>query len=365
MKMNMSARFMFGYWYVDFRFNQKRYRKRSPENSKRGAQAYERLLMSRLVSGEPFVEIVEKKKDFSTFAKEWFDTYVVANNKYSEQVTKESVLRVHLKPFFGKMLLEDIDSKQIEIFKRKQQAKGLNPKTINNHLTVLSKLLHNAIEWGEIDKIPLIKCLKCAQKRIRFLSESECQLLLTDQTEPLWRDMIYVALNTGMRMGELKGMRWEDINFKQSVIHVRRNVVRGRVTSPKNYKSRSIPMTTHLDNHLYSSRQKEGYVFEMTEDTPLTDKECVGGLWRLCKRAGMEKMGWHILRHSFASHLVMRGVPLRHVQQLLGHSSITMTERYSHLAPSSLHEAMQVLEDPSARFGQYVGSDKLLAEKIR
>jgi integrase len=340
-------------WYTDFRFEGKRIRKRSPENSKRGAEAYAKLLMSRLINGEP-LEGSRKAKTFVVFVKEWFQTYVIPNNKHSEQVTKESVLRVHLYPFFGSMCLEDITSKHIEQFKAKQQAKGLSPKSINNHLGVLSKILHSAIEWGDLEKIPLIKCLRVPQKPIKFLSEQDYQLLLSDHTEPLWHDMVYVALNTGMRMGELKGLRWEDINFKQSVIHVRRNVVRGRITTPKNHKSRTVPMVTHLDNHLYASRQKEGYVFEIVEDQPLTDKECVGGLWRLCKRAGMEKFGWHRLRHTFASRLAMRSVPLRHIQQLLGHSSIVMTERYAHLSPSSLQSAVDVLEAPDAMFGHYM-----------
>lgn len=339
-------------WYTDFRFEGKRIRKRSPENSKRGAEAYAKLLMSRLISGEPLEK--RKEKTLTAFADEWYTTYAIPNNKYSEQRSKESVIRLHLKPFFGKTELRAISSKHIEQFKAKQQAKGLSPKTINNHLAVLSKMFHCAVEWGDMEVIPLIKRLNVPVKPIKFLTEEECQLLLSDHTEPLWRNMVYVALNTGMRMGELKGLRWEDINFKQGVIHVRRNVVRERITTPKSNKTRMIPMITHLDEYLYTSRQKEGYVFEIEEDKPLTDKECVGGLWRLGKRAGMEKFGWHRLRHTFASHLVMRGVPLRHVQQLLGHASITMTERYAHLAPSSLHEAVQVLRDENARFGHYM-----------
>ena len=70
-------------------------------------------------------------------------------------------------------------------------------------------------------------------------------------------------------------------------------------------------------------------------------------LWRACRRAGLRRVGWHILRHTFASHLVMRGVPLKAVQELLGHTTIQMTMRYSHLAPEIGRQAVAVLEQPA------------------
>jgi site-specific recombinase XerD len=80
-------------------------------------------------------------------------------------------------------------------------------------------------------------------------------------------------------------------------------------------------------------------------------------LWRACKKAGLRMIGWHVLRHTFASHLAMRGVPLKAVQELLGHATIEMTMRYAHLAPTVKREAVAQLDLPASEgFGQLMGN---------
>ena len=356
----MAVRKIRDAWYADFRFMRERYRRKSPENSRRGAEAFERLLMQKLLSGESINEpTIVIKRTFKEFSKEWFKTYVVTNNKRSEQQSKETILRLHLTPFFGAMSLDEITSHSIEQYKRSHQATGAHPKTINNQLTVLKKLMHSAIEWGELETIPVIKCLKVPPCKIRFLSQEESHKLYGDFTEPYWRSMVVVGLFTGMRLGELIGLQWEDVDFEEHLVHVRRAIVRGEVTSPKSHKSRSIPMSTSLDDLLFQMREPKGLVFHQEDGNPVTPKQAECGLWRLCSRTGIKKIGWHALRHTFASQLVMKNVPMRHVQQLLGHSSIVMTERYAHLAPHTLHDAVAVLDTPNAMFGHSVGTEKV------
>ena len=163
----------------------------------------------------------------------------------------------------------------------------------------------------------------------------------------------------GMRLGELVGLHWEDIDFDQHMIHVQRAFVRGEFTSPKSHRSRTIAMSPSLDNLLYQMREPRGLVFPQPDGSPLTPRQAVCALWRMYERAELPKRGWHVLRHTFASQLVMKGVSMRHVQKLLGHASITMTERYAHLAPESLHEAVAVLDVPGATFGHQVGTENV------
>ena len=115
-------------------------------------------------------------------------------------------------------------------------------------------------------------------------------------------------------------------------------------------------MTKRLDDTLYAIKQPYGWVFDQPDDDLNVAKRAADGLARMCKRVGIKRIGWHVLRHTFATQLAMRKVPLYYIQKLLGHSSITMTERYSHFSSDVLHDAVAVLELPAATFGNNMGT---------
>jgi SOS response regulatory protein OraA/RecX len=127
-------------WWVDLRVNYTRYRKRSPENSRTGAQAYEATLRQKLARGESIDRVANEEKreqTFEQFARKWFEEYVVPNNKYSEQRTKRYLLNAFLIPFFGKMLIAQITARDIERYKAHEIKNGAISKTLKNRLTVL------------------------------------------------------------------------------------------------------------------------------------------------------------------------------------------------------------------------------------
>jgi integrase len=162
----------------------------------------------------------------------------------------------------------------------------------------------------------------------------------------LWRTFILCAVRTGMRRGELRGLRWCDVNFGARNITVQRAFVEGVLGTPKNHKPRTIPMAPDLEAALRARRGSgEEFVFAVNGG-PVGEHRMYLALARLSSRVELRPIGWHTMRHTFASHLVMRGVPIRHVQLLMGHSSVKMTERYAHLAPSSLESAVSVLCTP-------------------
>ena len=340
----MSARKIRQSWWVDFRFGFQRYRIRSPENSKAGTQAYEATLRKMLAAGERIDEGEKKLVKFQDFAADWFRVYVMNNNKLSVQLTQRGILDLHLLPYFGKYRLSEITSQAVERYKAKKASEGLAPKSINNQLGVLRRCLQIAMEWGSLDKLPTIKMLKTPPPVVVFLNENECRALLADKVEPLANLMILTALRTGMRLGELCGLSWEDIDFKSGIVTVRHSFVRGEMNSPKSNKIRHIPITADLTEALKKSAKPCGLVFQV-DKKPITGYAGSEILGRACIRANIKHIGWHKLRHTFASQLVARGANLRAVQELLGHSTIQMTERYVHLAPSSLRQAMSVLED--------------------
>ena len=149
------------------------------------------------------------------------------------------------------------------------------------------------------------------------------------------------------RMGELLGLRWQDVDLQAGRLHVRQNVSRGRLTTPKNHRPREIPLGDDARQALHQHRHLRGaYVFCAADGERLTRSECKWPLYRACRRAGLRRIGWHDLRHTFASHLVMRGVALKAVQELLGHGSMEMTMRYAHLSPDVRRDAVQRLDGP-------------------
>lgn len=332
------------YW-INISFNRCRYRLPSPDNTYAGAKAYESLIRQKLSRGELIKE--EKKKvetiNFNDFSKQWFNVYVQSNNKKSEIIQKESILRNHLKPFFGRKELIQINSLDIEKYKSDKIKDGLKNKTINNQLTVLAKCLKIAEEWGLLEKIPKIKKLKVQPQKFDFLTEEECKLLL-DNSDGIFKEMIFFAIKTGLRFGELIAIDWNDVNLSEQLLTVRRSIVLGEMGSTKSNKIRYIPLTNEICQTLIQRVKKSGYVFSDKLGGHLKQHRCCDNLYSLCKRIGLRKIGWHTFRHTFASHLVQNGVSIKAVQELLGHSDIVTTMRYSHLGPSTLREAVKTLE---------------------
>lgn len=334
------------YW-VEFRFNHIRCRKRSPENSLAGAKTFESLLRMKLARGEPINEKPKVKvPTFSEFSDKWFDTYVKTNNKPSEQDNKEMVFRIHLKPFFGRKPLDQINNLMIEEYKAKKQAQGICNKSINNQIGMLGKCLRCAEEWEVITKVPRIKPLKVPPQTFKFLSEEEYDLLLeaSKQVSIELYEMILFTLRTGLRIGELIAVKWEDINYDNQSILIARTCWKGEMGSPKSNRTRQIPLADDLYNLLYQRRQKEGFIFLNQEGEIYSRFALDRALDRACKLAGIKIVSWHPLRHTFASKLANNGVALHVIQALLGHSDLKMTQRYAHLEPLTLSEAIKTLE---------------------
>lgn len=164
--------------------------------------------------------------------------------------------------------------------------------------------------------------------------------------------MLLTALRTGRRRGELMALRWEHVDLVAGQIHVRTAVSRGVIGTPKSGKARTIPMSDELLAGLKAYRHLKGpYVFCSPAGRLLKRDEIKHPLRRACKKAGLRQVWWHALRHTFASHLVMRGVPLKAVQERLGHATIEMTMRYAHLSPHVTRDAVRLLDEAAPAHG--------------
>lgn len=349
----MTARRIKGAWWVDFWLDRKRIRKKSPVNTKRGAEVFEKQLREDLVLGKD-----EPKREIPIYrehAQDWMETYVVVNNKPSEIASKRKILKHHLLPFFGTMRLDDISKRSIDRFKGAQIKAGLKAKTINNHLTVLRRSLTAAVEWELLSAVPPVQWLKAPRPDFDFFTHEESELVLA--AAPVgFHAMLTTALKTGLRRGELLVLRWQDVDFRAGAITVRQALSLNVVSTPKSGRARTVPMSAKLKEVLSAHRHARGaFVFCKDDGTRFTSNEIKRVVPETCQAAGLRELNWHGLRHSFASQLAIAGVPLKVIQELLGHASIEMTMRYAHLAESALQGAVAVLD--RAPVGHHLGTN--------
>lgn len=292
-----------------------------------------------------------KTDTFRRFAWRWFEIHIETNGKPSYARSTEQILRCHLVPTFGDVELRTVSSEAVALFKARQ-AKKLAPKTVNNHLGTLSRLFRSAMEWGYVERNPVtgVGLLKFPPHEFRFwdAEQSEAFLATALRVDPEWHAFFLCALRTGLRLGELFALRWGDVDLVKRALHVRQSWSHGHLTTPKSGRGRSLPVSPELAGVLHAHRHLCGeLVFCQRDGNYLTRARAKHPFWRCTRLAGLPLIRLHDLRHSFASQLVMAGVPLVAVQQYLGHSDLAMTMRYAHLSPDVRKDAVARLDKPS------------------
>lgn len=348
----MAVRKLKGSWWVDFQFRKQRIRRRSPLNTKAGAQEYEVLLRSQTAKHGAIVQLDDiprssamREPTLGAFAEQWLRDYVDVNNGVSERYNKRKTLKAYLLPAFGDTLLSGITAPVVERFKAQLLGRGLCAKSINNHLTVLKRCLGCAVEWNIIAAAPRFKLLKTTPPSFRYLKPEEADRLLDAASTPLLHAMVRTALRTGLRFSELIALRWEDVDLADRQICVRRAEVRRVVGPTKNGRIRYIPINHDLVDTLSKLERTADLVFHR-DGRSLRRTTMAEQLALACAVAEVPAVGWHALRHTYASHLVAAGAPLAAIRELLGHSTIEMTLRYAHLAPSAIRAAVDLLATP-------------------
>jgi integrase len=322
----------------------RRVRKVLPIQNRRAAERLEHEIREELLNKDERIRQAPRASPkFGTFSDKFLATYANTNNKPSEVATKRRLLRIHLLPAFGDMQLNEIRPAHVEAYKARKLHEGLARKTINNHLTVFRRILAIAAEWGEVDFVPAVRWLECADPEFDFLTFDEANKLIAC-ADNYWRTMIVVAVRTGLRLGELLALRWSDVDLTGGRINVRRSVVEGIIGTPKNGRTREVPLSEQAAAALGEHPHRAELVLCDADGGMLTPAECRWPLRRAYQRAGLRRVGWHMLRHTFASHLAMRGAPLKAIQELLGHSTIDMTMRYAHLSPDARRDAVRLLD---------------------
>ena len=163
----------------------------------------------------------------------------------------------------------------------------------------------------------------------------------------------------GLRSGEMVALEWTDIDFVTGQICVQRSAWKGQIAVPKGGRLRHVPMTRRLEKALRDARHLRGPRVLLSDvGGPLTETSVQALVRRAARKANLRNNGPHILRHTFCSHLAMRGAAPRAIQELAGHQDLSTTQRYLHLSPAAVEGAIQLLDQPAPLFaagGETVG----------
>lgn len=354
-------------WYLDVRVNGRRVRKRVGPSKK----------VAELALKDAEVKAARKEFGFADnditvekFIEQYLE-YSEANHQTSTTTRYRAVLD-HLRRFIKEKrpdvtFLSEVSTEVIDQYKvyrksawvnpngmpvsgeedrRKSTRKGARAHTINFEVGAIRTVLNQAIKWGYLRENPTKEVTKLKtqdSKPVRFLTEDECHRLL-EACPPDLYPIYFTFLHTGMRKAELENLQWVDVDFKRNKIRIR-----GKEDWQPKTGEREIPMSDSVLELLKELKQandkklKSKYVFPHTDGGKIRFK-LREKLIQIAKKAGIEDLTRvHTLRHTFASHLVMKGVDLPTVMKLMGHSDIQTTMIYAHLAPDHLSVAVNKL----------------------
>ena len=277
----------------------------------------------------------KKPKTQNTSLPDFFNRFIeYCRNTYSIQNFQSDLSRIQtLQDFFARKKIKQLDQINPGIFEEFQTIvlNGRKPKTIKNYLSLLKTMLNYAVKWGVLGKNPIaaVKPPKVV-KTFHFFSKEEINQILNKAEEPL-KTAVVILVNTGMRRGELFNLRWRDVDLKNKKIRIW--PYDGFV--PKGKRPRSIPLNkTVLNSFKFLSKKNKKAEFAFR---PYKSIHTIRRRFTIIL-SNLEMSGTlHDLRHTFASHLAMAGVPIPVIKELLGHSDISTTMIYSHLAPN-LHQ---------------------------
>jgi integrase len=271
---------------------------------------------------------------FSGLCDLYIQDYAKANK--SSYVTDETYLK-RIKEFFGDKRDCRITSQEVEKFKNWRLSQGVKPSSVNRYLALIRKIINLAIEWGYLRPEDRPRFRMFSEKdnmRERILSVEEEERLLSFLLDHL-RLIVITALNTGMRMGEILNLKWENVDLRRRMI---------AVTKTKSKKIRHIPINETLLEVFLGINRTSPYVF-INPDRGEPWQEVKRSFKTACRKAGIKNLRFHDLRHRFATRLIEKGTDIITIRDLLGHSSVRVTERYAHSQDKRKVDAVNCLRD--------------------
>jgi integrase len=366
--MAMATKLPSGQWRVRWRRGEARQSKTFPNREL--AYKFEAQIKLDIASREFLGEEVVSPT-FSEFAQDWIEGYCKVEKAKSQWLSDTSMLRHHLLPAFGTKCL--LDLKRVDLIGLKQKLrmtktkgygdKFLSPKFINNILVLAKKMLATAVDWELLKESPFVgvKPVKKRKQPFAFWKPEEREAFLSacDSFDPDFHDIVLFACHTGLRLGEIAGLKWKSVDFDRKMITVRESYnfqLKQQISSTKNGEFADVPMN-RLVIEVLDRRRKNSSDLVFVFDRNLLKSACKKLKYR-CKKFGITPIRFHDLRHTFASCLAMAGEDLMVIKELMRHKSYQMTLRYAHLHPDHLAGRTDVLCAVVAQLGHEEKSKK-------
>ena len=297
----------------------------------------------------------------------WFENYAKIKVRPSSHQTYRGYIENHIKPNIGSIPLNKLTSLELQkLYKKllgngrveriesKKQPKGLSAKTVRNINQIIASALNLAIEHRLILTNPANACAlpKLEHREMKTLPVEQLTSFLREAKESGVFEMYYIELATGLRRGELLGLKWSDIDLEHGSLRVQRQIARidGEIVeAPLKTKNayRTLPLSADAIDVLKAQRKKCGnsqYVFPSPTGGPISPDSVLHMLHRVLKRAGLPKVRFHDLRHTFATLALQNGVDIKTVSGMLGHFSAGFTlDTYAHVTTAAQKEAANTM----------------------
>ncbi len=290
----------------------------------------------------------------------WMENYAKLQVRPSSYKTYQGFIENHIKPTLGDIPLEKLtamdlqrlykqllENGRVECTEARNKPRGLSVKTVRNINQMISSALNCAVEQRLIPSNPTKGCVlpKLEKKEMKILPPESLGTFFEEARRSGVFELYYIDLATGLRRGELLGLKWSDIDLQKGIIHVRRQILRqnGKVVeAPLKTKNsyRNIAIGADAIEVLQGMDQSSEYVFPSPHGGPMSPDSVLHMLQRVLKRAGLERIRFHDLRHTFSVLALQNGVDVKTLSAILGHYSAGFTlDTYAHVTTSMQKQA--------------------------
>lgn len=335
-------------WWMRFTYNGKQVRKPTETADKKLAEKIYHKVMIQIAEGKWFEKPLGAVKTVRELLEKYSIEYA-AQNKAVKTYIRDKSLAGHLNGFLGDYLVSKLNPRTISDYKVMRRNKGAAPNTVNNELRLLSHAYNLAIrewEWADLNPVSRVSKEKVNNQIERWLTHEEEEKLLA--VSPAWlREIMVFALNTGLRQSEILDLTWDRVDLFRKTLTILEQKNKGKDTLPLNAQAMEI---LKVKSKVRSIKSK--CVFFNTEGRRIDARNLLRAFYSAVKKAEIDKLRFHDLRHTFATRLVQSGVDLYKVQKLLRHKSPVMTQRYAHHYSESLRDGVEVLDKISTNLAQ-------------